>query len=985
MVVNVLYMYILFSSTEYLDISHMVTDLENSNIHTLGQGPHGGYSESFLIRSQHWQLVFSDPLSRLRKRKLVGSDNEENAGETEPNSKYIASPDMYADRMNALERKGALSAYKVKEANRQQIFRASLSDEKRKSYNQKAALRMRKYRDKQKDKAMNDDPPRIVTRKEKKKDEEEKEMKRLYWRQKQKQSRGLQTEEKKQLRLAKARERYQTKLKKKKPLSTRINIDNEFGNEEVADNADIDYKSADSAKKAVHRCIKKLPLAPKKWLRVVGGILKRASPRKKTLLNSSKLLSSTTTKETKDRHMANEGIVKGVREHLRKTVPRKRKSLVATIVRHAKERANTSVIRQLLNIRWAELVRKSCIEEEAEGRKKRCDALLESEINNVREYYQRPNVSIEIPMKKSVSKKSLSAKAVLTRPLKRVYAEYQKEPGCLKIGLDKFKKLRPKHVLTANKTQLRQCVCEYCTNVDNKLELLNASNTTVKYTDAMHLVNDSMCAKESDEKHHAIKCIERTCPNCGVDLLHEKLTMACKDLKEVTWKRWENSTITVKGKSKTTKELLTKEGNIEDFLEELMAELSFLSKHLFVASWQYQQFNHIKSNLPEGWVIMIADFAENYRTFYQDETQAAHWQYEQITVHPIVAYHRCPVDECEEVVTDSIICLSDDRGHDASAVHTYLTAAIKHVGEIMDIVHLVQFTDGCSAQYKSKQPFMDISFASSDYNFTTERCFFGSRHGKGPCDGLGAVTKQGVSQAVKRREVVVRNAKEMHQYCKEKMEIKGDQSKCNHKSRTFKLIKEIDRNRPLRCPKKAYPGTRQVHSVKGIEPGVIAVRKLSCFCEECIANGLCENSSYVEAWIQHDFCNACSKTNYSKKVKKPTAEQKNANHEAGDGKSKGVTKVDDSKSEENPEMRITRSANEKRNGKTEPIDKRSKCTGTLTDKKVKLTQSDEKSKDEKKCQAKRKNKPKASIREFGDADATLLASDVDTLVPTEVS
>jgi hypothetical protein len=72
----------------------------------------------------------------------------------------------------------------------------------------------------------------------------------------------------------------------------------------------------------------------------------------------------------------------------------------------------------------------------------------------------------------------------------------------------------------------------------------------------------------------------------------------------------------------------------------------FISMHLFTATWQYQQLGNIKENIPDNWVIMIQDFAENYRTFYQDEIQSAHWQYEQATVHPVICYYQCQEKGC---------------------------------------------------------------------------------------------------------------------------------------------------------------------------------------------------------------------------------------------------------------------------------------------------------------------------------------------------
>lgn len=216
--------------------------------------------------------------------------------------------------------------------------------------------------------------------------------------------------------------------------------------------------------------------------------------------------------------------------------------------------------------------------------------------------------------------------------------------------------------------------------------------------------------------------------------------MLVKTIILLTWERWENRKTTVKGTTITKKDLVSKNKSTKDFIEELIQEVTFLDQHFFVASWQYHQFNDLQQNLPADWVL-VADFAENYRTFYQDEIQAAHWQYQQITVHPIVAYYKCQEKECKDtsLVTESIVCISDDLTHDASAVNKFFQTAFEHLQKSVKIKHAVQFTDGCSAQYKSKQPFMDLSYAETDYNFATEGFFFGSSHGKGPCDGLGFI------------------------------------------------------------------------------------------------------------------------------------------------------------------------------------------------------------------------------------------------------
>ncbi|XP_070180376.1 uncharacterized protein [Littorina saxatilis] len=168
---------------------------------------------------------------------------------------------------------------------------------------------------------------------------------------------------------------------------------------------------------------------------------------------------------------------------------------------------------------------------------------------------------------------------------------------------------------------------------------------------------------------------------------------------------------------------------------------------IHTAKWEYLQFRQLRMNLPPGWILTVQDFAENYRCEYQGEVQAAHWKYDQATIFPTVTYFRCA---CGEVAKETVIILSPDLTHDASAVYTFTKAVILHLQHHrgLNIQHQVQFTDGCAAQFKSKEPFMDLSMSMQDFGFPIETAFFGSYHGKGPCDGAGGMAKSAARRAV---------------------------------------------------------------------------------------------------------------------------------------------------------------------------------------------------------------------------------------------
>ena len=161
---------------------------------------------------------------------------------------------------------------------------------------------------------------------------------------------------------------------------------------------------------------------------------------------------------------------------------------------------------------------------------------------------------------------------------------------------------------------------------------------------------------------------------------------------------------------------------------------------------------------------------------------------------------------------------------------------------------MIEFSDGCGVQYKSKVPFCDISFSEEDFGLRRERNFFGSGHGKGPSDGVSGVVKTAVRRAVNSREATVATAENMYDFCFKNL-TKTD---CRKQRRVFLYVgdDEVNRERPQRDVKTALKGTRLLHAVRREEPGVVGVRLLSCFCEGCLTgNGeTCTNTDYVQPW-----------------------------------------------------------------------------------------------------------------------------------------
>jgi hypothetical protein len=76
--------------------------------------------------------------------------------------------------------------------------------------------------------------------------------------------------------------------------------------------------------------------------------------------------------------------------------------------------------------------------------------------------------------------------------------------------------------------------------------------------------------------------------------------------------------------------------------------------------------------------------------------------------------------------------------------------------------------------------------------------------------------------------------------------------------RTFILVdkKDVLRERQSRSKALTVIGTRQLHCVKAVAPGIIKPRRVSCTCLVCldIEHGVCKNEAYVDEWVGSYDC-----------------------------------------------------------------------------------------------------------------------------------
>ena len=113
-----------------------------------------------------------------------------------------------------------------------------------------------------------------------------------------------------------------------------------------------------------------------------------------------------------------------------------------------------------------------------------------------------------------------------------------------------------------------------------------------------------------------------------------------------------------------------------------------------------------------------------------------------------------------QIVTEHLFTISPDLRHYNHSVQGCRTNIVNYVKDNVYEVQLMhEWTDGCSAHYKSRHCMGDVSFSLPDFGFSTVRHYFETSHAKGPQDGTGANLKHKADMVVIQHETVIQNAR----------------------------------------------------------------------------------------------------------------------------------------------------------------------------------------------------------------------------------
>lgn len=221
-----------------------------------------------------------------------------------------------------------------------------------------------------------------------------------------------------------------------------------------------DERNPAAQRKALQRAKDALPSSPRKYVATVHALITKCSPRKKQLFHQK---SFDTTAQKFGRLF-----IAACRRLKTKYCTEERLSR-HVLLDVCKGEGSATYRSAVLGFDLKTVLRHGKKVTKKQKRKKEVETLAASFIEET---------ATPLPDKKLVSMKTGKPAFQLRRPLREIYQDFCNS-SCKKVSFSTFAKCRPRNIRLMSQAKLRQCLCEYCTNVQLKLNTVNTLATVL--------------------------------------------------------------------------------------------------------------------------------------------------------------------------------------------------------------------------------------------------------------------------------------------------------------------------------------------------------------------------------------------------------------------------------------------------------------------------------------------------------------------------
>lgn len=447
----------------------------------------------------------------------------------------------------------------------------------------------------------------------------------------------------------------------------------------------------------------------------------------------------------------------------------------------------------------------------------------------VEKFYLNDQISRQCPGKNDWMKNKDTGeervKRVLTDYIKNIHARFLSEYPEVHISRTTFRKWKPWYVLLCQHLRKDTAMCTIHQNFALRLYALRQI-----------LPNSAEIPKSPDE-------FVKKYTNDEVKQMIDSFDTATWD-GNMRYHQWKPVTDKNDGKTKTRKIAITVP--MEEFLADFFMEYLDFAQHASRVIIQYGQLKDLKRNLKPGEMVIQVDFSENWFSQCADSVQGAYFNQSQTTLHCAVAWWR----EGNTIMKKAFLHCSPVNAHGADMIHAIMSQTItedlKDLIEEKNIRRIHYWSDSPTSQYRNRFMFHFIATHEKKFGIIASWDYFEAGHGKGPCDGVGAVAKR-LADMAQRHGKDIQDAWDFYRWATESTSVHFEVFFIT-KEVFEKFKEEVDALRLTTVPVR---GTMKLHAVRTVpgKEGYVEHRKTSCKCLELGADCPCE---WTEACIMKE-------------------------------------------------------------------------------------------------------------------------------------
>ena len=150
-----------------------------------------------------------------------------------------------------------------------------------------------------------------------------------------------------------------------------------------------------------------------------------------------------------------------------------------------------------------------------------------------------------------------------------------------------------------------------------------------------------------------------------------------------------------------------------------ITEVDHRTRFMYISIWISLKITEVDHRTrfyrPDNHVYIHMDFAEDYRSWSQNEIQSAYWSPTQVATHPVVMYYKNRWEK--ENIHQSFVFVSSESHHGATFIYTLIGKLVPLLKEIVPNLEMIHYcTDSPTSQYRNKTIFKVISYHEEYFN-----------------------------------------------------------------------------------------------------------------------------------------------------------------------------------------------------------------------------------------------------------------------------